>query len=177
MNRRKIAIYPGSFNPVHPGHLHVIRQATRVFSKVVVLVAVNVGKHGLEPSQDRCGFIKELVAGWPGVTVAHTEKSLAEYCEESGISFVVRGLRNGRDFESEQTQERFVHEMNLDPELQYMYFNTPHWVRDYSSTAIRELARISDLATFTRLYVDGHPDGYTPPGSAIEKIYKVYGGH
>lgn len=177
MLSQKVAVYPGSFNPVHPGHLHVIRQATRVFDKVIVLVAVNGGKHGLKPTQDRCGYIKELVAGWSNVVVETTEKALADYCAESGISFVVRGLRNGRDFESEQTQERFVHEMNQDPELQYVYFNTPHWVRDFSSTAIRELARISDLATFTGLYVDGHPDGYTPPGSIIEKIYKAYGEH
>ena len=176
MLSQKVAVYPGSFNPVHPGHLHVIRQAARVFDKVIVLVAVNGGKHGLKPTLDRCGFIKELV-GWPRVAVAHTEKSLAEYCAESGISFVVRGLRNGMDFETEQTQEWFVHEMNPDPELQYVYFNTPNWVRDLSSTAIREFARVADLATFCKLYMDGHPDGYTPPGSIIEKIYKAYGEH
>ena len=177
MLRQKVAVYPGSFNPVHPGHLHVIRQATRVFDKVVVLVAVNGAKHGMKPTQDRCDYIKDLVAGWSNVVVETTEKALADYCADSGISFVVRGLRNGRDFETEQTQEWFVHEMNPDPELQYVYFNTPNWVRDLSSTAIREFARVSDLATFCKLYVDGHPDGYDPPGSIIEKIYKAYGEH
>lgn len=166
------AVYPGSFNPVHPGHLHVIAQAARMFEHVIVLLAVNPAKKYDVPVSTRKNIVEEAVSKLSNVQVDTTELPLAEYCARDGLGFVVRGLRNGNDFESEQTQEAFVKLMNND--LQYVYLGTPPEIRHLSSTAVRQFTKLTDFATFLQIYANGFPEVIVPSIETVRKIYSLY---
>lgn len=103
----RIAVYPGSFNPVHPGHLEVIRQATNLFDKVIVLVAINPDKNYRVLSLKRCEWIRNLIKNfsWADrVKVESTDLSLSKYCFNHKINIVIKGIRNQNDLMSEEAQ-------------------------------------------------------------------------
>ena len=97
----KIAIYPGSFDPITNGHLDILKRALTVFDKVVVLVAINPDKKGRFPIEERVEMIKEAVADLPNVEVDSWEGLTVEYANRIGAKHLIRGLRAVTDFEYE----------------------------------------------------------------------------
>jgi pantetheine-phosphate adenylyltransferase len=96
------ALFPGSFDPVTPGHQDVLRRAALLFDEVVACVMVNPAKTGRLPLAERLDLLRAAAAGLPGVTVdSHAGGLLVDYCRRSGIGVVVRGVRNGRDLDHE----------------------------------------------------------------------------
>ena len=96
----KVAIYPGSFDPITNGHLEILRRALNIFDKVIVLVAVNPNKKSRFSESERVAMIKEavndervMVDSYQGLTV--------EYAKKHGASHLIRGLRAVTDFEYE----------------------------------------------------------------------------
>ena len=96
----KIAIYPGSFDPITNGHLDILDRATKIFDKVIVLVAVNPNKKSRFSIEDRVAMIKEAVDN-PNVTVDFTDGLTVEYAKKHGATHLIRGLRAVTDFEYE----------------------------------------------------------------------------
>ena len=134
-----VAIYPGSFNPFHLGHLSTLRQAEKVFDKVIIGLAVNRQKAGAENTltqrtadlQDRLRF-HEVVA-IPGL--------LTGYLEESDLPIsVVRGVRDGTDLEAELRYARFLNELR--PGTNAVWIGCEPELQHLSSNAIRELESI-----------------------------------
>jgi pantetheine-phosphate adenylyltransferase len=97
----RTAIYPGSFDPIHNGHLDVIARAARLCDRVVVAVAVNHAKSGLFPMDERVALIRKASAHIPGVEVRAFEGLLVDFVREQGGDAVIRGLRAVSDFEYE----------------------------------------------------------------------------
>jgi pantetheine-phosphate adenylyltransferase len=97
----KIAIYPGSFDPITNGHVDIIQRALCVFDHVVVAIAENVRKAPLFTVEERKQHIRDAVAGDPRVEVDAFEGLLVGYVERRGAKVVVRGLRALADFEYE----------------------------------------------------------------------------
>jgi pantetheine-phosphate adenylyltransferase len=99
------ALYPGSFDPITPGHQTVLQRATLLFDGVVVCVMVNPAKSsGRLPIAERLDRLRAAVAAADlgNVTVdAHTGGLLVDYCRRAGIDAVIRGVRSGRDLEHE----------------------------------------------------------------------------
>src|SRR5262245_35576835 len=89
----KVAIYPGSFDPITNGHVDIIQRALCVFDRVVVAIAENVRKAPLFTVGERKQHIREAVGGDPRVEVDAFEGLLVEYVERRGAKVVVRGLR------------------------------------------------------------------------------------
>ena len=97
----KIAVCPGSFDPLTLGHLSIIRRASRLFDKVVVLIMTNSGKTPFFSIDDRLSFIKRCVSDITNVTVDSASGLLADYLKEIGGCAIVKGVRAFSDFEYE----------------------------------------------------------------------------
>ena len=96
----RVAIYPGSFDPITNGHLDILNRALEIFDKVIVLVAVNPNKQSRFSPEDRIAMIKEAVNN-PNVEVDSYEGLTVEYARAHGAKHLIRGLRAVTDFEYE----------------------------------------------------------------------------
>jgi pantetheine-phosphate adenylyltransferase len=143
----KIAIYPGSFDPVTIGHLHIIRRAASIFDKLVVCVMVNAGKNPMFTLEERVDFIRRVTAELPNVEVDSSGDLLAEYAKEKGNCVIVKGLRAGSDFEYEFQMALINRKIN--PDLDTMFLTAEHQYTYLSSSTVKELGAYGvDLSDF-----------------------------
>lgn len=135
-----IAVYPGSFDPVHMGHLDVIARAARIFDTVIVAVARNSEKEALFSAAERMEMLREATAQLPNVQVDGFDGLTVEFARARRASVLVKGLRAVVDFEYELKQAS----MNqlLAPELDTVFFMTAPAYYFVSSALIREVARL-----------------------------------
>ncbi|GIW72627.1 MAG: phosphopantetheine adenylyltransferase [Planctomycetota bacterium] len=98
----RVALYPGSFDPITNGHLDLIERGARMFERLYVGVAVNTGKQPLFSMQERLELIRGEVAGWPNVEVVAFEGLVVEQARRLGAGVLMRGIRTLTDFEYEQ---------------------------------------------------------------------------
>ena len=97
----KVAVYPGSFDPITNGHMDVLNRAVSIFDKVIVLVAVNPDKKSRFSTEERVEMIKEAVADLPNVEVDAYNGLTVKYAREHNATHLIRGLRAVTDFEYE----------------------------------------------------------------------------
>jgi len=143
----KIAIYPGSFDPVTSGHLNIIHRAANNFDKLIVCVMVNSGKNPMFTLEERVDMIRRVVRDIPNVEVDSSASLLADYAREKGACVIIKGLRAGSDFENEFQMALINRKLNaeldtlfLPAESQYMYL---------SSSTVKELGNYNvDLSDF-----------------------------
>ncbi|MBT2595705.1 pantetheine-phosphate adenylyltransferase [Arthrobacter sp. ISL-72] len=96
------AVCPGSFDPIHNGHLEVIARAAGLFDEVIVAVSTNYAKKYRFPLEERIDMARETLASLRGIVVEPVgEGLLAEYCKQRGVSAIVKGLRSSSDFDYE----------------------------------------------------------------------------
>ena len=133
----KIAIYPGSFDPVTSGHLNIIRRASTIFDKLIVCVMVNAGKSPLFTQQERVELIRRVTADIPNVEVDCSSELLAEYARKKGGCVIVKGLRAGSDFENEFQMAMINRKIN--PDLDTMFLTAEHQYMYMSSSMVKEL--------------------------------------
>ena len=134
----RIAVYPGSFDPVTKGHEDLIRRSLAFVDRVVVAVAVNVAKQPLFTLEERVGMIRETVR-LPGVDVQSFDGLLVEFARRIGASVIVRGLRAVSDFEYEF--QMALMNRNLDPKLETVFLVPAFDLTYLSSSLVREVAR------------------------------------
>jgi len=143
----KIAIYPGSFDPVTSGHLNIIRRAANIFDKLIVCVMVNSGKHPMFTQEERAELIRKVTADLPNVEVDCSSELLAEYAKRKGSCVIVKGLRAGSDFENEFQMAMINRKIN--PQLDTMFLTAEHQYMSLSSSMVKELAAYNvDLSDF-----------------------------
>lgn len=134
------AVYPGSFDPVHLGHLDVIERAARVFDEVIVAIARNAEKSALFTVEERLQMLREATGHLPGVTVDSYDGLTVEYATRRGARVLVKGLRAIGDFEYELKQA--VMNQRLQPDLDTVFFMTAPAYFFLSSSLIREVVRL-----------------------------------
>ena len=143
----KIAIYPGSFDPITSGHLNIIRRAASIFDKLIVCVMVNAGKKPMFDQVERVQMIRRVTADLENVEVDYSTELLAEYARRKGSCVIVKGLRAGSDFENEFQMALINHKIN--PELDTMFLTAEHQYMYLSSSTVKELGRYDvDLSDF-----------------------------
>ncbi|MDR7520924.1 MAG: pantetheine-phosphate adenylyltransferase [Armatimonadota bacterium] len=137
----RIAVYPGSFDPVHYGHIDLVRRAVRLFDRVIVAAAENVEKvPGAFPVEERVAMLREVLADLPSVEVAAYSGLTVDFALSRGAACLIKGLRAVGDFDYELKQSA----MNriLAPNLDTLLFiAAPEWAF-VSSSLIREVARL-----------------------------------
>ena len=143
----KIAIYPGSFDPVTSGHLNIIRRAANIFDRLIVCVMVNSGKNPMFTLEERVGLIRRVTSDIPNVEVDGSSELLAEYAKRKGSCVIVKGLRAGSDFENEFQMAIINHKIN--PNLDTMFLTAEHQYMYLSSSTVKELGNYDvDLSDF-----------------------------
>ena len=143
----KIAIYPGSFDPVTSGHLNIIRRAANIFDKLIVCVMVNANKKPMFSREERVALIQKVVGDIPNVEVDSSDGLLAEYAKRKGGCVIVKGLRAGSDFENEFQMALINHKIN--PSLDTMFLTSEHQYMYLSSSTVKQLGIYDvDLSDF-----------------------------
>lgn len=143
----KVAIYPGSFDPVTSGHLNIIRRAANIFDRLIVCVMVNSGKRTMFDQEERVAMIREVTKDLSNVEVDASTELLAEYAKRKGSCVIVKGLRAGSDFENEFQMALINHKIN--PSLDTMFLTSEHQYMYLSSSIVKELGRYdADLSDF-----------------------------
>lgn len=143
----KIAIYPGSFDPITSGHLNIIRRAANIFDRLIVCVMVNGAKSPMFSQQERVDMIRSVVHDIPNVEVDASSELLAEYARKKGSCVIVKGLRAGSDFENEFQMALINHKIN--PDLDTMFLTSEHQYMYLSSSTVKELGGYDvDLSDF-----------------------------
>lgn len=143
----KIAVYPGSFDPVTNGHLNIIERAARLFDRVIVCVMVNAEKKPLFSLEEREHFLRLVCAHLPNVEIDSFGGLLAEYAKEHHCCTIIKGLRAGSDFEKEFQMAMINRKLN--PDLESLFLTAEHQYMYLSSSAVKELgfygADVSEL--------------------------------
>ena len=135
---RRVAIYPGSFDPPTLGHLDVVERATKLFDEVIVAVGVNSSKSPLLTTDQRIDALRKSVAGLPDVWVDKFSGLLVDYARRQNACAIIRGLRATADFEYE-FQMAMVNR-RLQSEIESVFLMT-NWEYSYlSSSIVREVA-------------------------------------
>ena len=143
----KVAIYPGSFDPITSGHLNIIRRAATIFDKLIVCVMVNSAKAPMFTRDERVELIKRVVIDLPNVEVDSSGELLADYARRRGSCVIVKGLRAGSDFENEFQMALINHKIN--PNLDTMFLTAEHQYMYLSSSTVKELGKYDvDLSDF-----------------------------
>ena len=164
----KIAIYPGSFDPVTNGHLNIIRRAANIFDKLIVCVMVNAGKKPLFTREERTEMLRRVTRDLPNVEIDHADELLATYAKRRGSCVVVKGLRATSDFENEFQMALINHKIN--PELDTMFLTSEHQYMYLSSSTVKELAYYDvDLQDFL-------PAEIIPDFQKLIQSMKIQGG-
>ncbi|QEH62250.1 phosphopantetheine adenylyltransferase [Spiroplasma chinense] len=135
-----IAIYPGSFNPFHQGHLEVLKKGLALFEKVYVVVTKNILKEQESNFEQRVETLKQMINGLEGCEVLINENKLsAELAKELKASYMIRGVRDAKDFNYEL--ELSDANKYLNKELETIIFIADSESREISSSRIKEIER------------------------------------
>ncbi len=143
----KIAVYPGTFDPITNGHTDLVLRATRLFDRVIVGVAKDTGKAPVCGIEERLELARVALADVPTAEVVPFEGLLVEFCRHHNAGVVVRGLRAVSDFEFEFQ----LASMNrrLAPEVETIFMTPAEQYSFISSTLVREIARLGgDVSEF-----------------------------
>ena len=147
MTRSKVALFPGSFDPITVGHESIIRRALPMFDKIIVGVGVNSEKSAMLPSEKRVELIKKVFADEPKVEVVTYSGLTVDFCKTNNISLILRGLRTSADFEF----ERSIGHANqlLDKNIETIFMLTLPEHTCISSSIVRDIAKHNgDISAF-----------------------------
>ena len=133
----KIAIYPGSFDPITKGHLDILNTASGIFDKVIIAVAQNSEKRGFLPVETRVKLIRESVKDIPNVEVDSFEGLTINYAHQKGATVLIRGLRAVSDFEYEMQLSQA--NSALAPDVKTVFLTTKPKYNFISSSTIKEI--------------------------------------
>ena len=149
---RRIAVYPGSFDPVTLGHLDILDRASVMFDHVIVGVLANPGKEPLFTAQERVDLLREAIGERPCVEVTSFDGLTVDFARSMGAIAIVRGLRVVSDFESEFQMALMNRRLNAD--VNTVFLMTSFSNVFISSSIIKEVCRLG-----------GSVDDVAPPGS------------
>ncbi|MDD3878099.1 MAG: pantetheine-phosphate adenylyltransferase [Bacteroidales bacterium] len=147
----KIAVFPGSFDPITKGHESVIKRAIPLFDKIIVAIGENQNKASFFPVDKRINWIKHVFRNCPSVDVAVYQGLTVEYCKIVKAEYILRGLRTSADFEF----ERSIGQINkqLYPEIETIFLLTTPEFSALNSSIVRDIVRHGGNAS------DFVPDG------------------
>lgn len=143
----KVAIYPGSFDPVTYGHLDVVKRASSIFDKVIVAVANNASKTYLFSLKEREKMVREATRRMKGVAVTSFEGLVTDFAKKQKTNVLIRGLRMTSDFEYEF--QMALTNRHLAENIETVFLMPSEGFSFLSSTILREVAKLdADISSF-----------------------------
>lgn len=135
----RVAVFPGSFDPITLGHYDIIERALPLFDKIIIAIGQNSQKKYMFSLEKRIEFIQKTFEGNPKIEVDNFEGLTIDYCRGRGVNFILRGLRNPADFEFEkaiaQTNRTLTHENKIET----IFLLTSSGKSFISSSIVREI--------------------------------------
>ena len=135
----KVAVFPGSFDPITRGHENIILRALDLFDEIIVAIGLNSEKQAFFPLEQRIGWIEKVFAGNPQIKVQPYKGLTVEFCKQANAQFILRGLRTSADFEF----ERSIGQMNkkMHPGIETVFLLSLPEYTMLSSSIVREVVR------------------------------------
>jgi pantetheine-phosphate adenylyltransferase len=135
----KIAVFPGSFDPITVGHIDIVERALPLFDKIIVAVGVNSQKASVFSLETRLKWLKQVFASTPKVEVGSFEGLTVHFCAQEDARFLIRGLRNASDFDYEKT----ISQLNtiIGDDIETVFLMSRPEYSHISSTIVREIIR------------------------------------
>ena len=135
MSMKKIALIPGTFDPVTVGHLEIVKYAADIFDEVVVCICFNSEKTHLFAESERRNMLEKAVAPYPNVRVDVQHGMTADYAVSIGAEYIIRGIRNAKDTEYELKMADFNWNYRG---IRTLFVPARAEIAEISSTAVRE---------------------------------------
>jgi pantetheine-phosphate adenylyltransferase len=135
-----VAVYPGVFDPVHLGHIDVIRRGSRIFDRVVVAVGINPEKAPFFTLEERVALVRQVAAPLGNVEVRPFSGLVVSFVREVGAKIMLRGLRTTSDMEYEFTMS--LTNLALAPEIETVFLMAKETYSHISSTLLRQIANL-----------------------------------
>ncbi len=139
MQKKKIAVFPGSFDPITTGHVDLVRRALPLFDEIIVAIGVNSQKQTLFSVEERKQWIQKVFEGEPRISVDVFQGLTVHYCKKVDAHYLLRGLRNASDFDYEKTISQLNHIVGDDVETLFL-ISAPEFSH-ISSTIVREIIK------------------------------------
>lgn len=144
---RRIAVCPGSFDPVTLGHVDIFNRASKLFDKVIILVSTNLSKQSLFTPTERIKMIMEVTSDMDNVVIDILDGLLANYVKNVGATAIVKGLRAVSDFEYEF--QMALANKKLYPEAETVFLTTSAENMYLSSSVVKQIATFGgDISSF-----------------------------
>ena len=136
---KKVAVFPGSFDPFTTGHESIVTRALSLFDEIIIAVGANALKKSFYPVETRKKMIGKVFKDEPRVKIDHYEGLTVDYCKKNGAGFLLRGLRTAADFEF----ERAIAQVNkaMAPEVESVFILTLPEHSPINSTIVRDIIR------------------------------------
>ncbi len=144
---KRIAVFPGSFDPVTKGHEDIINRASSLFDEIIVAIGVNTTKKYLFPLDQRLTWLETTFQNSSNIKVVSYSGLTVDYCKEIGAQFMLRGLRNSIDFEYERSIAQMSKELNSGIET-VLFYTSPE-LSAINSSIVREILKNNgDVSSF-----------------------------
>lgn len=137
--KQRLAVFPGSFDPLTIGHEAIVKRALLMFDEVVVAIGYNSNKKGYFPLNKRINAIEKVFEAEPRVRVESFMGLTVDFCDKLGAQFIVRGLRTAADFEYERALAQVNKKMR--PHIETVFLLTSPEYSSITSTIVRDIIR------------------------------------
>ena len=137
--KNRIALFPGSFDPITVGHESIVRRAMPLFDKIIVAIGFNINKSGYFPLDKRMQWIREVFKGEDKIEVVSYSMLTIDYCKEVGAQYILRGLRTSADFEYERALGQTNRLLAKGIETVFLLTESHHTF--ITSTTVRDIIR------------------------------------
>jgi pantetheine-phosphate adenylyltransferase len=146
---QRIAVFPGSFDPITRGHESIIRRALPLFDKIIVAIGENAEKKSFFSMEQRLNWIKEVFKDDPAISVMSYAGLTVDFCVKNNAKFLLRGLRTSADFEFERSIGQINKTLNADIETVFLLTMPEHTA--LNSSIVRDILKNG-----------GDPSGFVP---------------
>ncbi|MEE1020988.1 MAG: pantetheine-phosphate adenylyltransferase [Bacteroidales bacterium] len=145
--KERIALFPGSFDPITKGHESVVLRALPMFDRIVIAIGSNNAKNSVFSLEKRIEWIRQTFEGYDNIEISTFNSLTIDYCKQIGAKYILRGLRNSVDFQYERNIARINQE--LDSDIETIFLLTKPDDAAISSSLVREILSFNgDVSKF-----------------------------